>query len=184
MTTEQINMMMQLMMQQSQVSSSNAGKDSNGDSFQDLISQKQDAVSDTKPSSDTQHTQSDPTNNDKVQQPTGENQQENVTDVSDLQPYAVQKMTQENVSAATAQTTVVDAIVPQAVQTTVAAETAMPVAQQTTTSTTVQVPQQAMQTAESQVTPEVIAPQESASQQSMQQNPLAHTEQQFTGENT
>lgn len=194
MTTEQINMMMQLMMQQSQVSSSNSGKDSNGDSFQDLISQKQDAVPDTKPNSDTQHTQSDPTNNDKVQQPTGENQQENVTDVSDdvrqvlaamlLQPYAVQQMTQENVSAATAQTTVVDAIVPQAVQTTVAAETAMPVAQQTTTSTTVQVPQQAMQTAESQVTPEVVAPQESASQQSMQQNPSAHTEQQFTGENT
>ena len=46
MTTEQINMMMQLMMQQSQVSSSNAGKDSNGDSFQDLMLQKQDAVSD------------------------------------------------------------------------------------------------------------------------------------------
>lgn len=194
MTTEQINMMMQLMMQQSQVSSSNAGKDSNGDSFQDLMSQKQDAVSDTKPSSDTQHTQSDPTNNDKVQQPTGENQKENVTDVSDdvrqvlaamlLQPYAVQQMTQENVNVATTQTTVVDAIVPQAVQTTVVAETAMPVAQQTTTSTTVQVPQQAMQTAESQVTPEVIAPQESASQQSMQQNSSAHTEQQLTGENT
>ena len=194
MTTEQINMMMQLMMQQSQVSSSNAGKDSNGDSFQDLMSQKQDAVSDTKPRSDTQHTQSDPTNNDKVQQPTGENQQENVTDVSDdvrqvlaamlLQPYAVQQMTQENVSTATAQTTVVDAIVPQAVQTTVAAETVMPVAQETTMSTTVQVPQQAMQTAESQVTPEVVAPQESASQQSMQQNPSAQTEQQLTGENT
>ena len=194
MTTEQINMMMQLMMQQSQVSSSNAGKDSNGDSFQDLMSQKQGAVSDTKLGSDTQHTQSDPTNNDKVQQPTCENQQENVTDVSDdvrqvlaamlLQPYAVQQMTQENVSTATAQTTVVDAIVPQAVQTTVAAETVMPVAQETTTSTTVQVPQQAMQTAESQVTPEVIAPQESASQQSMQQNPSAHTEQQLAGENT
>lgn len=41
MNMEQINMMMQMIMQQSQVSGSNTGKDSNGDSFQDMISQKQ-----------------------------------------------------------------------------------------------------------------------------------------------
>lgn len=48
MNMEQINMMMQLMMQRGQVSGSGAGKDSNGDSFQDMMSQKQEAVSSNK----------------------------------------------------------------------------------------------------------------------------------------
>lgn len=66
MNMEQINMMMQLMMQRGQVSGSGAGKDSNGDSFQDMMSQKQEAVSSNKTNSNNQQTQSKPTQNDKV----------------------------------------------------------------------------------------------------------------------
>lgn len=194
MNMEQINMMMQLMMQQGQVSGSNTGKDSNGDSFQDMMSQKQDAVSSNKPSSNDQQTQSKPAQNDKTQQTDQQTPQENVPEVSDdvrqamaallLQPYvvqdvAVQQTAQENVDMVATMPTV-DAAVAQTVQTAVAAETMTPAVQQETAQPTVQVPQQAapeqMQTA-----PEVTAPQEGVQQQGLQ-NASAQTEQQSTGE--
>lgn len=194
MNMEQINMMMQLMMQQGQVSGSNTGKDSNGDSFQDMISQKQDAVSSNKPSSNDQQTQSKPAQNDKTQQTDQQTPQENVPEVSDdvrqamaallLQPYvvqdvAVQQTAQENVDMVAKMPTV-DAAVAQTVQTAVAGETMAPAVQQEAAQPTVQVPQQAapeqMQTA-----PEVTAPQEGVQQQGMQ-NTSTQTEQQSTGE--
>ena len=194
MNMEQINMMMQLMMQQGQVSGSNTGKDSNGDSFQDMMSQKQDAVSSNKPSSNDQQTQSKPAQNDKTQQTDQQTPQENVPEVSDdvrqamaallLQPYvvqdvAVQQTAQENVDMVATMPTV-DAAVAQTVQTAVAAETMTPAVQQETAQPTVQVPQHAaheqMQTA-----PEVTAPQEGVQQQGLQ-NASAQTEQQSTGE--
>ena len=194
MNMEQINMMMQLMMQQGQVSGSNTGKDSNGDSFQDMISQKQDAVSSNKPSSNDQQTQSKPAQNDKTQQTDQQTPQENVPEVSDdvrqamaallLQPYvvqdvAVQQTAQENVDMVATMPTV-DAAVAQTVQTAVAGETMAPAVQQEAAQPTVQVPQQAapeqMQTA-----PEVTAPQEGVQQQGLQ-NASAQTEQQSTGE--
>ena len=194
MNMEQINMMMQMIMQQGQVSGSNTGKDSNGDSFQDMMSQKQDAVSSNKPSSNDQQTQSKPAQNDKTQQTDQQTPQENVPEVSDdvrqamaallLQPYvvqdvAVQQTAQENVDMVATMPTV-DAAVAQTVQTAVAAETMTPAVQQETAQPTVQVPQQAapeqMQTA-----PEVTAPQEGVQQQGLQ-NASAQTEQQSTGE--
>ena len=194
MNMEQINMMMQLMMQQGQVSGSNTGKDSNGDSFQDMMSQKQDAVSSNKPSSNDQQTQSKPAQNDKTQQTDQQTPQENVPEVSDdvrqamaallLQPYvvqdvAVQQTAQENVDMVATMPTV-DAAVAQTVQTAVAGETMAPAVQQEAAQPTVQVPQQAapeqMQTA-----PEVTAPQEGVQQQGLQ-NASAQTEQQSTGE--
>lgn len=194
MNMEQINMMMQLMMQQGQVSTSGAGKDSNGDSFQDMMSQKQDEVSSNKPTSNDKQTQSKPTQNDKVQQ-TEQTPQEDVPEVSDdvrqalaallLQPYAVQDVAmqqpvQENVDVVSAMPTV-DAVVTQTVQTAVAAETAAPVVQQETAQpVAVQVPQQA--TGEQvQTAPEITVPQEGVQQQGMQ-NASAQTEQQSTGE--
>ena len=194
MNMEQINMMMQLMMQQGQVSGSNTGKDSNGDSFQDMMSQKQDAVSSNKPSSNDQQTQSKPAQNDKTQQTDQQTPQENVPEVSDdvrqamaallLQPYvvqdvAVQQTAQENVDMVATMPTV-DAAVAQTVQTAVAGETMAPAVQQEAAQPTVQVPQQAapeqMQTA-----PEVTAPQEGVQQQGLQ-NASAQTGQQSTGE--
>ena len=194
MNMEQINMMMQMIMQQGQVSGSNTGKDSNGDSFQDMISQKQDAVSSNKPSSNDQQTQSKPAQNDKTQQTDQQTPQENVPEVSDdvrqamaallLQPYvvqdvAVQQTAQENVDMVAKMPTV-DAAVAQTVQTAVAGETMAPAVQQEAAQPTVQVPQQAapeqMQTA-----PEVTAPQEGVQQQGMQ-NTSTQTEQQSTGE--
>lgn len=194
MNMEQINMMMQMIMQQGQVSGSNTGKDSNGDSFQDMISQKQDAVSSNKPSSNDQQTQSKPTQNDKTQQTEQQTPQEEIPEVSDdvrqamaallLQPYvvqdvAVQQTAQENVDMVAKMPTV-DAAVAQTVQTAVAGETMAPAVQQEAAQPTVQVPQQAapeqMQTA-----PEVTASQEGVQQQGMQ-NTSTQTEQQSTGE--
>lgn len=194
MNMEQINMMMQMIMQQSQVSGSNTGKDSNGDSFQDMISQKQDAVSSNKPNSNDQQTQSKPAQNDKTQQTDPQTPQENVPEVSDdvrqamaallLQPYvvqdvAVQQTAQENVDMVSTMH-VVDAAAAQTVQTAVAAETMTPALQQETAQPTMQVPQQA--TGEQvQTAPEITVPQEGVQQQGMQ-NASAQTEQQATGE--
>lgn len=173
MNMEQINMMMQLMIQRGQVSGSGAGKDSNGDSFQDMMSQKQEAVSSNKTNSNNQQTQSKPTQNDKVQQ-TEQTPQENVTEVSDdvrqaltamlFQPYvvqdvAVQQPAQENVdNMMVSAMPTVDAAVTQTVQTAVAAETTVPTAQPT-----VQVPQQ-MAAEQAQPTSEVVVPQEGVQQ--------------------
>nr|WP_302665456.1 flagellar hook-length control protein FliK [uncultured Agathobaculum sp.] len=197
MNMEQINMMMQLMMQQGQVSTSGAGKDSNGDSFQDMMSQKQDEVSSNKPTSNDKQTQSKPTQNDKVQQ-TEQTPQEEVPEVSDdvrqalvallLQPYAVQDVAmqqpvQENVDVVSAMPTV-DTVVTQTVQTVVAAETAAPVVQQETAQpVAVQVPQQTATVEQGQTAPEVVMPQENVQQQGMQ-NTATQTEQQSTGEAT
>lgn len=186
MNMEQINMMMQLMMQRGQVSGSGAGKDSNGDSFQDMMSQKQEAVSSNKTNSNNQQTQSKPTQNDKVQQ-TEQTPQENVTEVSDdvrqaltamlFQPYvvqdvAVQQPAQENVdNMVVSAMPTVDAAVTQTVQTAVAAETTVPTAQPT-----VQVPQQ-MAAEQAQPTSEVVVPQEGVQQQGLQ-DAASHTEQQ------
>lgn len=186
MNMEQINMMMQLMMQRGQVSGSGAGKDSNGDSFQDMMSQKQEAVSSNKTNSNNQQTQSKPTQNDKVQQ-TEQTPQENVTEVSDdvrqaltamlFQPYvvqdvAVQQPAQENVdNMVVSAMPTVDATVTQTVQTAVAAETTVPTAQPT-----VQVPQQ-MAAEQAQPTSEVVVPQEGVQQQGLQ-DAASHTEQQ------
>lgn len=194
MNMEQINMMMQMIMQQSQVSGSNTGKDSNGDSFQDMISQKQDAVSSNKPNSNDQQTQSKPAQNDKTQQTDPQTPQENVPEVSDdvrqamaallLQPYvvqdvAVQQTAQENVDMVSTMP-VVDAAAAQTVQTAVAAETMTPALQQETAQPTMQVPQQA--TGEQvQTAPDITVPQEGVQQQGMQ-NASAQTEQQSTGE--
>mgnify|MGYP000644867892 CR=1 FL=1 len=196
MNMEQINMMMQLM-QQSQVSGSGAGKDSNGDSFQDMMSQKQEAVSSNKTNSNNQQTQSKPTQNDKVQQ-TEQTPQENVPEVSDdvrqalaamlLQPYvvqqdvAVQQPAQENVDMVSTMPTV-DAVVTQTVQTAVAAETAAPVVQQEVAQPTIQVPQQTANVEQGQTASEVVVPQENVQQQGMQ-NAATQTEQQPTGEST
>lgn len=194
MNMEQINMMMQLMMQQGQVSGSNTGKDSNGDSFQDMMSQKQDAVSSNKPSSNDQQTQSKPAQNDKTQQTDQQTSQENVPEVSDdvrqamaallLQPYvvqdvAVQQTAQENVDIVATMPTV-DAAVAQTVQTAVAGETMAPAVQQEAAQPTVQVPQQAAPE-QMQTTPEVTVPQEGVQQQGLQ-NASAQTGQQSTGE--
>lgn len=197
MNMEQINTMMQLMMQQGQVSGSNAGKDSEGDSFQDMMSQKQEAVSSKKPSTNDQQTQSKPVQNDKVQQ-TEQQPQENVAEVSDdvrqvlaamlFQPYAVQdtavqQTAQENVDMVATMPTV-DAVVTQTVQTAVAAETGVPVMQQQATQSAAgQVPQQTATVEQSQTAPEVVVPQEGAQQQGLQ-NPTAQTEQQSTGNAT
>lgn len=196
MNMEQINMMMQLMMQQGHVSGSGAGKDPNGDSFQDMMSQKQEAVSSDKPSSNNQQTQTKPAQNDKTQQTDGQTPQEDVPEVSDdvrqamaallLQPYvvqdvAVQQTAQENVDMVSSMP-VVDAAVAQTVQTAVAAETVAPTVQQETAQPTMQVPQQAAPE-QMQTTPEVTVPQEGVQQQSMQ-NASAQTEQQSTGEAT
>lgn len=187
MNMEQINMMMQLMMQRGQVSGSGAGKDSNGDSFQDMMSQKQEAVSSNKTNSNNQQTQSKPTQNDKVQQ-TEQTPQENVAEVSDdvrqaltamlFQPYvvvqdvAVQQPAQENVdNMMVSAMPTVDAAVTQTVQTAVAAETTVPTAQPT-----VQVPQQ-MAAEQAQPTSEVVVPQEGVQQQGLQ-DATSHTEQQ------
>lgn len=186
MNMEQINMMMQLMMQRGQVSGSGAGKDSNGDSFQDMMSQKQEAVSSNKTNSNNQQTQSKPTQNDKVQQ-TEQTPQENVAEVSDdvrqaltamlFQPYvvqdvAVQQPAQENVdNMVVSAMPTVDAAVTQTVQTAVAAETTVPTAQPT-----VQVPQQ-MAAEQAQPTSEVVVPQEGVQQQGLQ-DAASHTEQQ------
>ena len=186
MNMEQINMMMQLMMQRGQVSGSGAGKDSNGDSFQDMMSQKQEAVSPNKTNSNNQQTQSKPTQNDKVQQ-TEQTPQENVAEVSDdvrqaltamlFQPYvvqdvAVQQPAQENVdNMVVSAMPTVDAAVTQTVQTAVAAETTVPTAQPT-----VQVPQQ-MAAEQAQPTSEVVVPQEGVQQQGLQ-DAASHTEQQ------
>lgn len=194
MNMEQINMMMQMIMQQSQVSGSNTGKDSNGDSFQDMISQKQDAVSSNKPNSNDQQTQSKPAQNDKTQQTDPQTPQENVPEVSDdvrqamaallLQPYvvqdvAVQQTAQENVDMVSTMP-VVDAAAAQTVQTAVAAETMTSAVQQEAVQPTMQVPQQA--TGEQvQTAPEITVPQEGVQQQGMQ-NASAQTEQQSTGE--
>lgn len=194
MNMEQINMMMQMIMQQSQVSGSNTGKDSNGDSFQDMISQKQDAVSSNKPNSNDQQTQSKPAQNDKTQQTEPQTTQENVPEVSDdvrqamaallLQPYvvqdvAVQQTAQENVDMVSTMP-VVGAAATQTVQTAVAAETMTSAVQQEAAQPTMQVPQQA--TGEQvQTAPEITVPQESVQQQGMQ-NASAQTEQQSTGE--
>lgn len=194
MNMEQINMMMQMIMQQSQVSGSNTGKDSNGDSFQDMISQKQDAVSSNKPNSNDQQTQSKPAQNDKTQQTDPQTTQENVPEVSDdvrqamaallLQPYvvqdvAVQQTAQENVDMVSTMP-VVGAAATQTVQTAVAAETMTSAVQQEAAQPTMQVPQQA--TGEQvQTAPEITVPQESVQQQGMQ-NASAQTEQQSTGE--
>ena len=190
MNMEQINMMMQLMMQRGQVSGSGAGKDSNGDSFQDMMSQKQEAVSSNKTNSNNQQTQSKPTQNDKVQQ-TVQTPQENVTEVSDdvrqaltamlFQPYvvqdvAVQQPAQENVdNMVVSAMPTVDAAVTQTVQTAVAAETTVPTAQPT-----VQVPQQ-MAAEQAQPTSEVVVPQEGVQQQGLQ-DAASHTEQQPTAD--
>ena len=188
MNMEQINMMMQLMMQRGQVSGSGAGKDPNGDSFQDMMSQKQEAVSPNKTNSNNQQTQSKPTQNDKVQQ-TEQTPQENVAEVSDdvrqaltamlFQPYVVQDVAmqqpaQENVD------NMVDAVVTQTVQTAVAAETTVPVLQQETAQPTVQVPQQ-MAAEQAQPTSEVVVPQEGVQQQGLQ-DAASHTEQQPTAD--
>lgn len=194
MNMEQINMMMQMIMQQSQVSGSNTGKDSNGDSFQDMISQKQDAVSSNKSNSNDQQTQSKPAQNDKTQQTDPQTPQENVPEVSDdvrqamaallLQPYvvqdvAVQQSAQENVDMVSTMP-VVGAAAAQTVQTAVAAETMTPALQQETAQPTMQVPQQA--TGEQvQTAPDITVPQEGVQQQGMQ-NASAQTEQQSTGE--
>lgn len=186
MNMEQINMMMQLMMQRGQVSGSGAGKDSNGDSFQDMMSQKQEAVSSNKTNSNNQQTQSKPTQNDKVQQ-TEQTPRENATEVSDdvrqaltamlFQPYvvqdvAVQQPAQENVdNMVVSAMPTVDAAVTQTVQTAVAAETTVPTAQPT-----VQVPQQ-MAAEQAQPTSEVVVPQEGVQQQGLQ-DAASHTEQQ------
>ena len=186
MNMEQINMMMQLMMQRGQVSGSGAGKDSNGDSFQDMMSQKQEAVSSNKTNSNNQQTQSKPTQNDKVQQ-TEQTPQENITEVSDdvrqaltamlfqqyvVQDVAVQQPAQENVdNMVVSAMPTVDAAVTQTVQTAVAAETTVPTAQPT-----VQVPQQ-MAAEQAQPTSEVVVPQEGVQQQGLQ-DAASHTEQQ------
>lgn len=190
MNMEQINMMMQLMMQRGQVSGSGAGKDSNGDSFQDMMSQKQEAISSNKTNSNNQQTQSKPTQNDKVQQ-TEQTPQENVAEVSDdvrqaltamlFQPYvvqdvAVQQPAQENVdNMVVSAMPTVDAAVTQTVQTAVAAETTVPTAQPT-----VQVPQQ-MAAEQAQPTSEVVVPQEGVQQQGLQ-DAASHTEQQPTAD--
>ena len=195
MNMEQINMMMQLMMQRGQVSGSGAGKDSNGDSFQDMMSQKQEAVSSNKTNSNNQQTQSKPTQNDKVQQ-TEQTPQENVTEVSDdvrqaltamlFQPYvvqdvAVQQPAQENVdNMVVSAMPTVDAAVTQTVQTAVAAETTVPVLQQETAQPTVQVPQQ-MAAEQAQPTSEVVVPQEGVQQQELQ-DAASHAEQQPTAD--
>lgn len=191
MNMEQINMMMQLMIQQGQVSGSGAGQDSNGDSFQDMMSQKQESISSNKPNSNDQQTQSKPVQNDTAQQ-TEQNPQENVLQVSDevrqalagmlLQPYvvqdvAVQQTAQQNVDVATTMPTV-DAVVTQTVQTAVAAETMAPAVQQETVQPTVQVPQQ-MVTEQVQTAPKVVVSQEGVQQQGLQ-DAAAHTEQQPT----
>lgn len=194
MNMEQINMMMQLMMQQGQVSGSNTGKDSNGDSFQDMMSQKQDEVSSNKPNSNDQQTQSKPAQNDKTQQTDPQTTQENVPEVSDdvrqamaallLQPYvvqdvAVQQTAQENVDMVSTMP-VVGAAAAQTVQTAVAAETMTSAVQQEAAQPTMQVPQQA--TGEQvQTAPDITVPQEGVQQQGMQ-NASAQTEQQSTGE--
>lgn len=194
MNMEQINMMMQLMMQQGQVSGSNTGKDSNGDSFQDMMSQKQDEVSSNKPSSNDQQTQSKPAQNDKTQQTDPQTPQENVPEVSDdvrqamaallLQPFvvqdvAVQQPVQESVDMVSTMPAV-DAAVTQTVQTAVAAETMTPAVQQETAQPTMQVPQQTT-SEQVQTAPEVTVPQESVQQQGLQ-NASTQTEQQSTGE--
>lgn len=194
MNMEQINMMMQLMMQQGQVSGSGAGKDSNGDSFQDMMSQKQDAVSSNKPSSNDQQTQSKPAQNDKTQQTDQQTPQENAPEVSDdvrqamaallLQPFvvqdvAVQQPAQESVDMVSTMP-VVDAAVTQTVQTAVAAETMTPAVQQETAQPTMQVPQQTT-SEQVQTAPEVTVPQESVQQQGLQ-NASTQSEQQSTGE--
>lgn len=193
MNMEQINMMMQLMMQQGQVSGSDIGKDSNGDSFQDMMSQKQEAVSSNKTNSNNQQTQSKPTQNDKVQQ-TEQAPQENVPEVSDdvrqalaamlLQPYvvqdvAVQQPAQENVdNMMVSAMPTVDVAVTQTVQTAVAAETMAPAVQQETAQPAVQVPQQTA-TEQVQTAPEVVVPQEGVQQQGLQ-DAASYTEQQPT----
>lgn len=193
MNMEQINMMMQLMMQQGQVSGSDIGKDSNGDSFQDMMSQKQEAVPSNKTNSNNQQTQSKPTQNDKVQQ-TEQTPQENVPEVSDdvrqalaamlLQPYvvqdvAVQQPAQENVdNMMVSAMPTVDVAVTQTVQTAVAAETMAPAVQQETAQPAVQVPQQTA-TEQVQTAPEVVVPQEGVQQQGLQ-DAASHTEQQPT----
>lgn len=194
MNMEQINMMMQLMMQQGQVSDSNTGKDSNGDSFQDMMSQKQDEVSSNKPSSNDQQTQSKPAQNDKTQQTETQTPQENAPEVSDdvrqamaallLQPFvvqdvAVQQTAQGNVDIVATMPTV-DAAITQTVQTAVAAETVAPAVQQETAQPTMQVPQQTT-SEQVQTAPEVTVPQESVQQQGLQ-NASTQTEQQSTGE--
>ncbi len=194
MNMEQINMMMQLMMQQGQVSGSNTGKDSNGDSFQDMMSQKQDEVSSNKPSSNDQQTQLKPAQNDKTQQTETQTPQENAPEVSDdvrqamaallLQPFvvqdvAVQQPAQESVDMVSTMP-VVDAAVTQTVQTAVAAETMTPAVQQETAQPTMQVPQQTT-SEQVQTAPEVTVPQESVQQQGLQ-NASTQTEQQSTGE--
>ena len=194
MNMEQINMMMQLMMQQGQVSDSNTGKDSNGDSFQDMMSQKQDEVSSNKPSSNDQQTQSKPAQNDKTQQTETQTPQENAPEVSDdvrqamaallLQPFvvqdvAVQQPAQESVDMVSTMPAV-DAAFTQTVQTAVAAETMTPAVHQETAQPTMQVPQQTT-SEQVQTAPEVTVPQESVQQQGLQ-NASTQTEQQSTGE--
>lgn len=195
MNMEQINIMMQLMMQQGQVSGSSAGKDSNGDSFQDMMSQKQEAVSSNKPSSNDQQTQSKPAQNDQTQQTGQQNPQENVPEVSDdvrqamaallLQPFvvqdvAVQQTAQGNVDMVSTMP-VVDAAVTQTVQTAVAAETMAPAVQQEVAQTTMQVSQQQTAPEQMQTTPEVTVPQEGVQQQGLQ-DASTQTEQQSTGD--
>lgn len=194
MNMEQINMMMQMIMQQSQVSGSNTGKDSNGDSFQDMMSQKQDAVSSNKPNSNDQQTQSKPAQNDKTQQTDPQTPQENVPEVSDdvrqamaallLQPFvvqdvAVQQTAQENVDMVSTMP-VGDAAVTQTVQTAVAADAMTPAVQQEAAQSTMQVPQQAT-SEQVQTTAEVTVSQENMQQQGLQ-DASAQTEQQSTGE--
>lgn len=194
MNMEQINMTMQLMMQQGQVSGSNTGKDSNGDSFQDMISQKKDAVSSNKPSSNDRQTQSKPAQNDEMQQTDPQTTQENTPEVSDdvrqamaallLQPrvvqdVAVQQPAQENVDMVST-TPVMDAAVAQTVQNAVAADTMASTSQQETAQSPMQILQQATN-GQMQTAAEVTMPQESVQQQGMQ-NTSTQTEQQSTGE--
>lgn len=195
MNMEQINMTMQLMMQQGQVSGSNTGKDSNGDSFQDMISQKKDAVSSNKPSSNDRQTQSKPAQNDEMQQTDPQTTQENTPEVSDdvrqamaallLQPrvvqdVAVQQPAQENVDMVST-TPVMDAAVAQTVQNAVAADTMASTSQQETAQSPMQILQQATN-GQMQTAAEVTMPQESVQQQGLQ-DASAQTEQQPTGEN-
>lgn len=193
MNMEQINTMMQLMMQQGQVSGSSASKDSNGDSFQDMMSQKKDAVS-SKPSSNDHQTQSKPAQNDKTQQTDPQTPQENTPEVSDdvrqamaallLQPLVVQDVAvrqaaQENVDMVSTMP-VVDAAVTQTVQTAVAADTMASASQQDTAQPTMQTSQQATN-GQVQTASEVTVPQESVQQQGLQ-DASAQTERQSTGE--
>lgn len=190
MNMEQINMTMQLMMQQGQVSGSNTGKDSNGDSFQDMISQKKDAVSSNKPSSNDRQTQSKPAQNDEMQQTDPQTTQENTPEVSDdvrqamaallLQPrvvqdVAVQQPVQENVDMVST-TPVMDAAVAQTVQNAVAADTMASTSQQETAQSPMQILQQATN-GQMQTAAEVTMPQESVQQQGLQ-DASAQTEQQ------